>query len=81
MKTLHGPMSCGNVPGGSAQRVDPASKSKNRLNRQAIEIEGRWCLNTHQRPWRTSGTIISLFCAAIKPHFPNAVKGGTETSR
>jgi hypothetical protein len=76
MKTPCGQMSRGKAPGGSVQRVDPVSKSKDRLNRQAIETEGRWCLNTHQRPWRTSVTIISPFAQPSNQISPITSKAG-----
>jgi hypothetical protein len=27
------------------------------LDRPAVEIEGRWCLNKHQRQWRTNSSF------------------------
>jgi hypothetical protein len=82
MKTLHGQMSCGKMPDGSAQRVDPASRSKTVSTSQAVG--NRRALVSEHTPAPVANQrndYLSLLCAAIKPDFPNYVKGGTETSR
>ena len=51
-------------------------QNNKRLNRHAVEIERRWCLNTHQRPWRTSVTIISPFARPSNQTSPISSKTG-----